>query len=721
MDTMIDSTVKQRFEHGVLRRLDRLRRRIRLYLLLEGLTAVGAFCLLAMPLTLLIDHTFRLNRDMRGLQGLVCLLILLVISHRTLVGPLRVSIPYRNLALLLEHIHPSLCSRLISAVDFVQSPAVSSRSASMMETVIRQATECTATLPFNQLLAHRRALRRGVAILSLTAILAALPLLAPTTMRLWFQRNVLLMNVDWPRQNQLRVEGLQYGRLLAARGDDVTVTAIVDTGYEPPRQVYIYYQSESGGQGREQMPAIHGQSVRFTHTFTAIDETLRCRITGGDADTGWFTIEVIERPRIMDVTIGIEPPAYTNAPPYNLRPGQTVAEALKGSTIRLHIRTNKPVVETKLFRRINEQETEIPSVGSLSDHEFIAEDRPPESATYFFRLVDGFGFNNFGERTPPVPMTIRLVADQPPIVKMRIRNAGEMLTTEAVLPVELVFSEVYGLASAEMVYQLSEENVNPVAEQLPDFSPGVRAYTQNVDWPVANHDLKEGMRFRLFGQARDFDDVSGPNVGRSATMSFRLVSREELLAELNRREQEYRRDFERLLRMQEELYAQLLTLSTSAQPTTETELRAGPYAQLARRQRDYAGRLNGLRLQFEQNLAELRINRLSSPAVEGRLAGGIIQPMEQLHRTGMPQAIATIEELNRKVDQAAWQNVRKAQEEIRSQMNQILANMLKWEGFQEAVILLRDVLKLQRELNIETQQRIEREIFGNPPVSQPSK
>jgi hypothetical protein len=53
-------------------------------------------------------------------------------------------------------------------------------------------------------------------------------------------------------------------------------------------------------------------------------------------------------------------------------------------------------------------------------------------------------------------------------------------------------------------------------------------------------------------------------------------------------------------------------------------------------------------------------------------------------------------------------------------MNEILANMIKWEGFQEAVILLRDILKLQRDLNLETEKRIESEIFGNEAETKPS-
>ena len=53
-------------------------------------------------------------------------------------------------------------------------------------------------------------------------------------------------------------------------------------------------------------------------------------------------------------------------------------------------------------------------------------------------------------------------------------------------------------------------------------------------------------------------------------------------------------------------------------------------------------------------------------------------------------------------------------------MRAILANMRKWEGFQEVVILLRDVLKMQRKLIQETETRVESEIFGTEPASQPS-
>ena len=58
-------------------------------------------------------------------------------------------------------------------------------------------------------------------------------------------------------------------------------------------------------------------------------------------------------------------------------------------------------------------------------------------------------------------------------------------------------------------------------------------------------------------------------------------------------------------------------------------------------------------------------------------------------------------------------------------MNRILGNMQKWERFQEAVSLLREVLKMQGNLNQEIEQRME-EVFGAPstgtrPATAPSK
>ncbi len=725
---MIGESTRQRFERSTLRRLRALKRRLRWYLVLDGAAVVSAALLASVLVTLGADWTLRLGWDMRLTQLATLLIVIAVVVWRVIVRPLRVPICNEHMALLVERRCPDLQSRLISAVEFSDPRLVGPLRAvrpcpAMIEAVVRQAEEEAAHLRFRDTLNHGRARRRGAATIVCLGALVLLTMSAPETMGRWFRRNVLLANADWPQRNQLTVEGLTDGKMVVPRGDDATISAVVDEGFEPPRQAYLRYEGDSGLRGREQMPAVRAETIRFTHTFERIDETLHCQITGGDAVTDWFTIEVVDRPRLSGVRLGIVPPRYTNLEPYELRAGQTVAEGLKGSGIRFHITTNKAVAKANLIRQIGGEKTDLGPAERIGEQAFAGSDRPGATATYHFLLADETGLTNLSERVPPVRFTVRLMADTPPKVKMKIKGLGEMVTPEAVLPIETDFSDVYGLASAELLYAPSGSGAEPAAitEPMPGFEIGTKTFARTLDWSVATHGLAEGDRFSLHAQASDFDDVSGPNVGKSATVVLRVVSRDELLGELDRREQEYRQDFERILRQQEELYSDLLTWSGVLDSQVDPQKRGQQFARLARRQRDQAGRLTTLRMQFEQVLSELRVNQLSSPAIERRLGGGVIEPINALARAGMPEAAERLDDLSQGETPERIQAARDAQDALLASMRAILDSMRKWEGFQEAVILLRDVLKMQRKLIRETERRVESEIFGTEPAREPSK
>jgi len=712
---MIDKAVQQQFERNVLTRLRGLGRRLRLYIMIDGLAYLTLALIAAILITLFVDRIFKLNWDMRLVQLATLLIAIGIIAWQAILKPLYIPIRHEQLALLVERRFPQLQSSLISAVDFIdkvksKSHEISGRSSIMMNEVVRQSATQAANLRFQEILAHARFRRQFAITLISAGMLIVVFLTARQTMGLWFQRNVLLQDIEWPQRNRLTVENLVNGKIIAPRGDDLAVSATVDRGFKSPRQVYIEYQSETGLSGEKQMPAVTGETIRFTHTFEQIDETLRCRIFGGDAQTDWFTIEVVDRPRISNMVIGITPPAYTRIDKYDLRPGQTVAEALTGSRIHFHIKTNKPVFQAKLIRTIKDQQVEIGQVEYIGGDalKFTADDVPPESATYYFHLTDRIGITNQSERIQPVRMSVRLLPDRPPKTKIKITDIGDMITTKAILPVVTDFSDTYGLASAELVYELSRENAQPTAEPLDEFEPGTKTYTHTVDWMATDHQLVDGDRLTLYTQAADFNDISGPNLGRSSKITLRVVGENEMMKELSRREQEYRQDFERMIRLQEELYADVLDAGKSDDSQKSSRL----FRQLARRQRDQVGRVNTLRQQFEQVLSELRINQLATPHVEARLSGSIIQPMVKVGRSQMPSAADSLDQLSRQYSPETQRTVHNNQEVILENMNKILANMLKWERYAEAINLLREVLKMQRKVNIETEKQLETQIFG---------
>lgn len=724
---MVNEQTRREFEQSIMTRLRGLGRRLRWYVAVDGMAWVSAAVLLAVLITLAIDSSFWLAQDMRAVQLLSLLIVIGAIAWYFMLRPLRVPLEASQLAMLVERRFPELRSRLVSAVEFATVPVstdAAPRSPVMMDLIVRQATRQAADLPFRQALAADRIRRRGAVSLACLAALTLLGAGASGTMSLWFQRNVLLREVQWPQRNRLLVEGLTDNRMLVARGDDVTLTALVPSGYSPPRQVFIDFRAE-GVNGRAQMPALGITATdpdnaaaarpRFTHTFERIDRTLKCRVSGGDARGEWFTIEVVERPQVTGVVISVDPPAYTRMEKYSLRAG-TVAEALKGSGVEFAVRINKPVVDAILVREDPDGPVELGPARVSPDGELIAADAPQRSSTYHFRLTDDRGFSNITDRQSPVRISVRLLEDKPPRIKMSVRGAGDMITPEAILPVELEYVDDFGLASAMMTSRMirgDEPPAEPKEEPVEGFEPNSRNFTATLPWPVATHGFKEGDRLILQADAADFDDIAGPNHGQSPPLNLRVVTREELLAELNRREQEYRQDFERLIRQQEELYGDLLSLETGGGKQT--------FPQLARRQRDQSGRVNTLRLQFEQILSEYRINQLSSPGVEARLGDGIVNPLGSVARSAMPACADAIDRLSRQTSPEGYLEARANQERVLDQMNAILRNMVKWEGFQETVALLREILKMQGRLTEETEARIEAEIFGTSPDAPSSK
>jgi hypothetical protein len=150
---------------------------------------------------------------------------------------------------------------------------------------------------------------------------------------------------------------------------------------------------------------------------------------------------------------------------------------------------------------------------------------------------------------------------------------------------------------------------------------------------------------------------------------------------------------------------------------------AGSMAELAsaqRRQRQLAGQVNAIGQQFEQILARMRVNRLDTDLVRRRLGEGIIAPLTRLARRDLLSAAAALRRLTRsqagELPELA-SRIDPQQVELLSIMRAALANMLKWEGFQETVTMLREILRLQKEVGQETAEEIERQaadIFDNP-------
>jgi hypothetical protein len=686
---------------SVTARLRSTAARLRALVLVEGAARLAALLLLAALVQLALDY---------GLHGLrwsmrAALLAMIVVGatwmiRRQIVTPLSRRIGPAQIANLVERRYPHLSSLLISGVRFStgQVGPPDANSPALMASVVARAGEQAGRIDFGSVVDPRRA-RWSVALLAAVFVIAVgMTATAPQTVGLWFTRNVLLQEVPWPKRTHLIVE-LDGDELVAARGDDVVIEAHA-AGVQP-RAVDIVYRTATGRRGRETTVTIGSRGAyRYRHTFNSAREDLVFHLQGGDDRTPDYRVRLLDRPRVTRTQMSIEPPAYARLDPMTYGDGQRATQVLPGTRVALRVETNKPVATAVLMagdRRVGDA---MPEEGAL-----VARFVPPDTHTYHFALVDDFGLEN----RRPMLFAIRVMPDEPPRVRMRLPDVGDMITPEAVLPIELEFTDTYGLAEGSLHYEISREETERGVIPLATFEPYALRFATTVSWPVATAGLVPGDILTLQARASDFDDVSGPNEAESPQTTVRVVTREELLAELARREQESRADFEHVVDVQEQVRGGLLTALARLQNSGDGPSVLADLAPLERRQRNIAGSVNVIRQQFERILGELAVNQLDTRDERERLGEGIIAPLTRLTRRDLISAADVIGRWSREMTPAGASAIDPQQVALLSQMRAVLSRMIQWEGYQELISMLRDIIRLQRALQTETKDVLQKQ------------
>ncbi len=686
------------FRQHVLQRLSRLAKRLRVDRALIGAGAVAMVVMMMFALQFLLDYKLRLQLDMRcALLGVV-LVIIGWMTWRKLIQPQRLKFDERDIARVIEKRFPQLDSLLISAVDFDSGrvgPAASN-SPQLAESVLAQAVEATHGLRFDDVIQTKPARDGTLKVLAVMVVGVASFAIAPQTMGIWLDRNILLRNVNWPKRTIIEVEAPDDRIIKGAIGDDLEIRAAIPAGAVVPRHVEIVFETKSGKSGRETMTGV-GQR-EFRYTFARAKEEVTFYLTGGDDTTEWFETQLSQRPTIDDATLSVEPAAYTGIASYALPSGQRACEIYPGSVITIRAIASKTLATARLMNGSEVVETLQPL-----DQTIAASVSPTESQTLHFEMTDLDGLTN----VRPMRFSIRLLKDNPPQVKLLFAHVGNMITLAAKIPVEIDMNDDLGLGSADMLYRIDNPDASQQSVTLPDFKPRSKQYAAQFDWPVKSTGAAVGEQVAVFAKAQDLNLVSGPGVGESTTITFRVVTADEFLAEINRREQEFRRQFERAVDNQDRLRRRLLTvLSQINDQTTSKELEL-ELAPLERRQRQVLAQVNVIRQQFAQVLSELEINQLDEPEVRERLEQGIITPLTNLCARELSQAADLIRQLGREPKMETARLVDPQQQRILYEMRDVLDHMLKWEGFQQTVTLLREIMQLQKELNVETKAEIE--------------
>jgi hypothetical protein len=320
------------FNPDIQRVLDGLKRRIRRYLLIEGLSQVLIVLAILFVVSFAIDvGYFRISRlELPGWFRRGFLIVMAATLAGTLISwvVLRLTQRIRGkaLALVLERRFKHLNDRLITAVELADEPEDSeSLKSAMARRTVMDAGEQIRSLDLDQVFDNRR-LRRVIVIASmLIAGIVGFGLINAAGMQRWANAYLLGHDNYWDpfRKSSLTVRVLAQpgdrmrefssdGVYRHPRGADLTLIIESTADAQTPESVTVYSRCyASTGTRTEDGRAARVRQNEYRFTIQRVTDNHDLSIIGGDyRNRTPFKIEVVDPPRIAEVRLECDYPEY---------------------------------------------------------------------------------------------------------------------------------------------------------------------------------------------------------------------------------------------------------------------------------------------------------------------------------------------------------------------------------------------------------------------------
>ena len=763
--------------------LTALRRRIRRYVVCEGTALAAAWLGVAFWGTLAVDWFFEPPVAARAVMLAVVAAILAGIVWRQIVCRVFVRLTDRNMATVLERRFRQFDDSLLTAVALSGRPTTTSTfakgtvpfssdenwdspqlvfgrplsspepgdaefNAQMLEQTTSTAAAHLGSLRlgevFNPLPLWRAVTAAG---LSMSSVLL-LALITPGSLSVWARRNLAFSDVLWPRSTRLLVDGFPAGAQKVARGADLEVIARADLSMpRVPQLVEVRYRTEGGARGRAAMDrrGVARRSVdrfqEYAYTFHGLLADVHFDVVGGDDRVSNLWIQVVDSPKISEMTLECVFPAYIGRLPESL-PVTGVMQVPMGTRITVHAAVNKDLLGVHADSLLEDRPgptSELPSDAISADRRGFRYPLGPlmKDTTLLFTLTDSDHIRS----RDPVRLALVPIADQPPRLAVQLDGIGSAITPQARLPAAGHIADDYGVDRAWFEQAVDQQKPSSHAIAIPAGAATDISLT-GAALEVRGLALKPGQKMLVCVKAADRCDLGkGPNVGTSERWLLDVVSPEQLRAMLEARELVLRQQCEQIVQETTETRDLLARLAfdapaqaakASREPAKPAKDAANPGSASVEQPTDSPEQPNRLRLLRVQGaLADSRKttqevagvadaideirkqlvnNRIDTEELKQRLQAGIADPLRALVEQSFPEldrrleklqaAVADLQAGPRRRDQA-----RQQADDIILAMRKVLDRMIAMEDFNQAVELLRTIIQEQEKLRAETQQR----------------
>jgi hypothetical protein len=539
-------------------RIARLRNQVRRLLAVRGLGWVVGLLVPTVILLGLVDWAVHLDPVVRAaclaaLAGFLAWLLL-----RYVLTPLIVRFADLDIALKIEQRWPGLNDRLASTIQFLHAADDDERlgSPALRAATVRQTLEETQRLDFRKVVEPGPAFR-AVSLAAGSLLMAALFLAAaPELSDIALKRLFNPFGPDrWPQQTHLTLLERETP-LKVARGDTFTLAVATGKGERVPPSARATYVFEDGQAETESLRAVEGGI--FRGRIETVNRSFRFSVAAGDDSTSirGVPVKVVPPPALKDMTIRLLAPSYTGLEPQTMAPGRTQIRAVVGTQVAIDALANKPIARAVLH--LGEKAAATPIVLDSARTGMKTQLVLTESAPFWIELQDTEGFKN----REAVRTELRALPDEAPRVTIEEPPHDRNVPARAVVPIAFTVADDFGIQLARLIYKISPGSSEPTEEvalllwEAPRDGERVNRVVKQqeirYEWNLAPLNLTPGAIITFHAEARDFDDLKGPNLGKSREIRLRVLSDEDILHEFDDTRRDIREETARILAMQKQ-------------------------------------------------------------------------------------------------------------------------------------------------------------------------
>lgn len=793
--------------------LNRLSKKIRRYILLEGTARLLAVIGLIFWFSFIVDWVYfqfshlELPIWFRASYILISLTAILVLSGSFIFLRLMKRMKRKALALVLEKRFPELNDRLATAIELNEdNRPQNALTQAMLARTVKEVAQGSQQLPLEDVF-DKRPLRRAVfGAFALFISILSLAVINQPAMARWAKGYLELQSDYWNRETGLivkviaqpgdRIKEFQDLSYKHGLGNDLTLLVETVDSTKAPERVQLTYRMQNGRGGGRTVMSRMGEG-RFKHTITDLLDGIQVWVSGNDfTNPEPYVVEVVETPVLDQIQLDCYYPKYTGLNQVDSDTGKPLADIqnVQGTQIALPINTNfnmistanKPItrysfetdqLKLQLERKTKDSTTDPSNFLAWKNADGTVINQIELNRSHVAQMIDTDGHHfripfaltteekheTLSLKTNSIPKNIPLLADQPiriylededgllvtepirlsingivdqaPKVDTQLTGIGKSVTRKAMIPLEGVITDDYGIQSAHFDFLVDQEKdfrPRPFRKK-PTGKPKefILQRSENNRWErfeVLPLDLKVGQKLSLTVKAKDADNLSGPHQTHGEIYHFEIVTDEELLSLLYSKELNLRKRFEQIYKevrqTRDDLSQRVEQLQHSqtikekqkqgqSDPGWQATLVEISNAVATSADRSlYGTRKNATETasiveSFHDIRAELVNNGVATTQILGRIDDKILEPLTIIHLQDFPdvdQQLGLFRLAIEKED-SPLQEIQTSIELLDAmlvRMQNVLNEMQDLLEFHEAIEMLKNLIEKEKELTEDT-------------------